>query len=91
TATFSWRSLFDDMAGRLGVAIGLALLAIGTVWFAIVMFDRRALRPANRRAIRLIESEALNRTLIRTAPAGLMLLSLANGDTMVRNEAAQAY
>ncbi|MCA7921135.1 response regulator [Burkholderia cenocepacia] len=90
-ATISWRSLFDDVAVRLGIAVGLALLAIGTVWFAIVMFDRRALRPANRRAIRLIESEALNRTLIRTAPAGLMLLSLANGDTMVRNDAAQAY
>ncbi|RQZ58819.1 sensor histidine kinase [Burkholderia cepacia] len=91
TATYSWRGLFDDVAVRLGIATGLALLAIGTVWFAIVMFDRRALRPANRRAIRLIESEALNRTLIRTAPAGIMLLALANGDTMARNEAAQAY
>ncbi|WP_321940108.1 ATP-binding protein [Burkholderia cepacia] len=91
TATYSWRGLFDDVAVRLGIATGLALLAIGTAWFAIVMFDRRALRPANRRAIRLIESEALNRTLIRTAPAGIMLLSLANGDTMARNEAAQAY
>ncbi|MCA8300652.1 response regulator [Burkholderia seminalis] len=91
TATHSWRSVFDDVAVRLGIATGLALLAIGTVWFAIVMFDRRALRPANRRAIRLIESEALNRTLIRTAPAGIMLLSLANGDTMARNEAARIY
>lgn len=91
TATISWRSLFDDVAVRLGIAVGLALLAIGTVWLAIVMFDRRALRPANRRAIRLIESEALNRTLIRTAPAGLMLLSLANGETMARNDAAQVY
>lgn len=91
TATMSGRSLFGDVAVRLGVAVGLALLAIATVWFAIVMFDRRALRPANRRAIRLIESEALNRTLIRTAPAGLMLLSLANGDTMIRNDAAQVY
>ncbi|MBR8144264.1 response regulator [Burkholderia sp. AU19243] len=89
TATMSWRSLFADMAAPLGTAVGLALLAIGTVWFAIVMFDWRALRPANRRAIRLIESEALNRALIRTAPAGLMLLSLANGDTLVRNDAAR--
>ncbi|CAB3750158.1 hybrid sensor histidine kinase/response regulator [Burkholderia puraquae] len=91
TATITWRTLLDDVAVRLGIAAGLALLAIGTVWCAIVVFDRRALRPANRRAIRLIESEALNRALIRTAPAGLMLLSLANGETMVRNEAAQAY
>ncbi|WP_269501802.1 hybrid sensor histidine kinase/response regulator [Burkholderia sp. IMCC1007] len=91
TATFSWRRVIGDMVAHLGIAIGLALLAIGTVWCAIVIFDQRALRPANRRAIRLIESEALNRTLIRTAPAGLMLLSLANGETMVRNEAAQGY
>ncbi|WP_175761421.1 hybrid sensor histidine kinase/response regulator [Burkholderia anthina] len=91
TATITWRALFDDMAVRLSITAGLALLAIGTVWCAIVVFDRRALRPANRRAIRLIESEALNRTLIRTAPAGIMLLSLANGEIMVRNEAAQAY
>ncbi|AXK61437.1 hybrid sensor histidine kinase/response regulator [Burkholderia sp. IDO3] len=91
TATITWRTLLEDMAVRLGIAAGLALLAIGTVWCAIIVFDRRALRPANRRAIRLIESEALNRTLIRTAPAGLMLLSLANGEIMVRNEAAQAY
>jgi len=40
-----------------------AAFAIALLWVAIVMFDRRALRPANRRAIRLIESEALNRTL----------------------------
>ncbi|HDR9484478.1 TPA: response regulator [Burkholderia aenigmatica] len=91
TATFSWRSLYDDMTIHLVIAGGLALLAIGTMWLAIVMFDRRALRPANRRAIRLIESEALNRALIRTAPTGLMLLSLSNGETVVRNEAAQTY
>ncbi|QTO45657.1 hybrid sensor histidine kinase/response regulator [Burkholderia latens] len=89
TATMSWRSLLDDVAAPLGTAVGLALLAIGTVWLAIVMFDRRALRPANRRAIRLIESEALNRALIRTSPAGLMLLSLANGETLMRNDAAR--
>ncbi|WP_322065019.1 hybrid sensor histidine kinase/response regulator [Burkholderia ubonensis] len=90
-ATFSWRSVLSDMATRLSVTIGLALLSIGLLWGAIVTFDRRALRPANRRAIRLIESEALNRALIRNAPAGLVLLSLANGDAMVRNDAMLAY
>ncbi|WP_186248896.1 MULTISPECIES: histidine kinase dimerization/phospho-acceptor domain-containing protein, partial [unclassified Burkholderia] len=90
-ATFSWRSVMGAVAIRAGLTIATALLAISLLWISIVTFDRRALRPANRRAIRLIESEALNRTLIRTAPAGLMLLSLANGDTMVRNDAAQSY
>ncbi|WP_323117893.1 ATP-binding protein [Burkholderia alba] len=88
---FSWRSVASATMARVGATLGIALFAIGLLWFAIVAFDRRELRPANRRAIRLIESEALNRALIRTAPAGLMLLSAADGETMVRNDAVLAY
>ncbi|WP_423382281.1 ATP-binding protein [Burkholderia sp. LMG 32019] len=90
-ATISWRAVLDDIALRAGVTVAPALLLIGLLWVAIVMFDRRALRPANRRAIRLIESEALNRTLIRTAPAGLVLLSFVDGEAIVRNDALIAY
>jgi len=90
-ATLSWRSILYDIAAALGVTLGVAVFAIGLLWGAIVSFDRRALRPANRRAIRLIESEALNRTLIRTAPAGLVLLSFADGEAIMRNEAMIAY
>ncbi|OXI18980.1 hybrid sensor histidine kinase/response regulator [Burkholderia sp. AU15512] len=89
--TFSWRSVARATAVGVSVTLAAALLAIAMLWIAIVTFDRRALRPANRRAIRLIESEAFNRTLIRTAPAGLLLLSAADGDTVVRNDAALAY
>ncbi|VWB11872.1 two-component system sensor histidine kinase/response regulator [Burkholderia lata] len=89
--TFSWRSVVRATAVGVSVTLAAALLAIAALWITIVMFDRRALRPANRRAIRLIESEAFNRTLIRTAPAGLLLLSAADGETMVRNDAALAY
>ncbi|RQS09803.1 response regulator [Burkholderia sp. Bp9002] len=90
-ATFSWRSVMAAVAMQVGLTVGTALLAIALLWIAIVTFDRRALRPANRRAIRLIESEALNRTLIRTAPAGLALLSLADGEAIVRNDTMLAY
>ncbi|RQZ14791.1 response regulator [Burkholderia sp. Bp9031] len=89
--TFSWRSVARATAVGVSVTLGAALLAVVTLWITIVTFDRRALRPAHRRAIRLIESEAFNRTLIRTAPAGLLLLSAADGETMVRNDAALAY
>ncbi len=89
--TFSWRSVLAAIAASASLTAGGALLAITVLWFAIVTFDRRALRVANRRAIRLIESEALNRTLIRTAPAGLVLLSLADGEAIVRNDAMLAY
>ncbi|MEN2469124.1 hybrid sensor histidine kinase/response regulator [Burkholderia sp. GS2Y] len=87
----SWQSVAMANATRIGITCVLALFGIAVLWTTIVMFDRRALRPANRRAVRLIESEALNRTLIRTAPAGLALLSLADGDTIVRNDAMTAY
>ncbi|WP_175691274.1 ATP-binding protein [Burkholderia anthina] len=89
--TFTWRSVLAALIARVSIMSGAALLLIAMLWFAIVAFDRRALRPANRRAIRLIESEALNRALIRTAPAGLVLLSLADGDAIVRNETMVAY
>ncbi|WP_063901582.1 response regulator [Burkholderia ubonensis] len=89
--TFSWRSIVAAIAVPAGVTAGTALVAIALLWLAIMLFDRRALRPANRRAMRLIESEALNRTLIRAAPSGIMLLSLADGETMVSNDAMREY
>ncbi|VWC65349.1 ATP-binding protein [Burkholderia lata] len=89
--TFSWRSVVRATAVGASLTLGAAVFGIAVLWLAIVSFDRRALRPANRRAIRLIESEAFNRTLIRTAPAGLLLLSSADGETMVRNDAMRAY
>ncbi|OXI83156.1 hybrid sensor histidine kinase/response regulator [Burkholderia sp. AU31652] len=89
--TFSWRSVAKATWVGVSVTLGTALFGIALLWFTIVLFDRRALLPANRRAIRLIESEAFNRTLIRHAPAGLLLLSVADGDTVVCNEAVLAY
>ncbi|WP_063909636.1 response regulator [Burkholderia ubonensis] len=89
--TFSWRSIVAAIAVPAGVTAGKALVAIALLWLAIMRFDRRALRPANRRAMHLIESEALNRTLNRAAPSGIMLLSLADGETMVSNDAMREY
>ncbi|KVP86814.1 hybrid sensor histidine kinase/response regulator [Burkholderia ubonensis] len=89
--TFSWRSIVAAIAVPACATAGTALVAIALLWLAIMRFDRRALRPANRRAMRLIESEALNRTLIRAAPTGIMLLSLADGETMVSNDTMREY
>ncbi|MBN3839059.1 hybrid sensor histidine kinase/response regulator [Burkholderia sp. Ac-20349] len=89
--TFSWRSVVRATLAGLSVTLGVALFGIALLWSTIVLFDRRALHPANRRALRLIESEAFNRTLIRNAPAGLLLLSVADGEAMVRNDAVLAY
>ncbi|MDS0790727.1 ATP-binding protein [Burkholderia pseudomultivorans] len=89
--TFSWRSIATALAPSLGATAGTALFALAALWLTIWAFDLRALRPAYRRAIRLIESESLNRMLIRTAPAGLALVSLADGDVIVRNDTMARY
>nr|WP_311767409.1 ATP-binding protein [Burkholderia stagnalis] len=90
-ATFSWQSVAAAVFKTVSLTAGIALFAISILWIGLVRFDLGALRPANRRAIRLIESEALNRKLIRAAPAGIILLSLADGETMVRNDAVLPY
>jgi two-component system capsular synthesis sensor histidine kinase RcsC len=88
---FTWRTVALALAPRFAMIAAFALFGFGLLWTGIVLFDRRVLRPAHTRAIRLIESESLNRTLIRTAPVGLTLLSLADGDVMVRNDTMLAY
>ncbi|MBR8460254.1 response regulator [Burkholderia dolosa] len=91
TMTFSSRSVAVALALPAGLTAGAALLAIAAIWAAIVRFDRRVLRPANRHAARMIERAALNRALMRTVPAGVMLVSAADGAALVRNEAMRAY
>ncbi|RDK04309.1 hybrid sensor histidine kinase/response regulator [Paraburkholderia lacunae] len=65
---------------------GWALLLAG-----IAIFNRKILAPSYLRAVRLKESEKLNKTLIRTAPIGLILLDEAGGNTLVRNEAMARF
>jgi two-component system, NarL family, capsular synthesis sensor histidine kinase RcsC len=90
-SSYTWHTVALAMAPRIALIAAFSLFGLALLWTGIVLFDRRVLRPAHLRAIRLIESESLNRTLIRTAPVGLTLLSLADGDVMVHNDTMLAY
>ncbi|OLL27430.1 hypothetical protein BTH42_33050 [Burkholderia sp. SRS-W-2-2016] len=66
-----------------------SLLTIGAlivvIWALVLLFDRRVYRPVLRRSHRVFESERLSRTLIKTAPVGLGLISLKNGTPLLRS------
>ncbi len=94
-----WTLLYVYPKGTVLRGIGTRLLEIGgavLVCFAlllggIVLINRRILIPSYFRALRLKESEQLNRTLIRTAPIGLALIDEDSGKVLLRNEAMARY
>lgn len=78
--------LLRAMAPRLiGIAAG-TLFGVALLVGAIVLVTRRVLDPSYLRATRLVDSERLNRTLIRTAPVGLALIAESTGAVLLRNE-----
>lgn len=87
----SWQAVLAAMAPRLvipGVVIATSLVLL---WLGIAIVRRRVLEPSQRRAARLVESEALSRTLIRTSPVGLSLLTKRRGDVIISNDAMNGY
>lgn len=81
------RALAPRLIG-IGVVAGLGLALLLGV---IVFVKRLILEPSYLRATRLLDSEHLNRTLIRTAPIGLALISEADGAVLLRNDAMARY
>ncbi|KWI48532.1 hybrid sensor histidine kinase/response regulator [Burkholderia pseudomultivorans] len=94
-----WTLLYVYPKGTVLRGIGSRLLEIGgalLVCFAlllggIVLINRRILIPSYFRALRLKESEQLNRTLIRTAPIGLALIDEDSGKVLLHNKAMARY
>ncbi|AIO45168.1 response regulator [Burkholderia cepacia] len=88
---YSMRAIVRGLAPRL-LAIFLAtLLGLTLLGVVIGVIDRRILGPAFRGATRLQEGERLNRTLIRTAPVGLALISESDGSIQLRNDVMAEY
>ncbi|MET5012825.1 hypothetical protein AAHH80_37380, partial [Burkholderia pseudomallei] len=66
---------------------GLVARFIGLVSPYALHVDRKRLIPNDRRAQRLLESEVLKRTILRTAPVGLGLLSAHDCSVLLQNNA----
>ncbi|VWB13106.1 hybrid two-component system kinase-response regulator protein [Burkholderia lata] len=88
---FTLRSLLATLGLRAGGYAALMLAVIALVWWLLVRFDRRVLKPDETRRRRTIESENLNRTIVEAAPSGIALLSLADGTVLLQNDTMRDY
>ncbi len=88
---FTLRSLLATLGVRAGGYAAIMLAAIALVWWLLVRFDRRVLKPDEARRRRVIESENLNRTIVEAAPSGIALLSLADGAVLLQNDTMRDY
>jgi len=88
---FTLRSLLATIGLRAGGYTALMLAVIALVWWMLVRFDRRVLKPDEARRRRVIESENLNRTIVEAAPSGIALLSLADGAVLLQNDTMRDY
>lgn len=88
---FTLRSLLATIGLRAGWYIAVMLAVIALVWWLLVRFDRRVLKPDDARTRRVIDSENLNRTIVEAAPSGIALLSLADGTVLLQNDTMRDY
>ncbi|MCS6505571.1 ATP-binding protein [Burkholderia thailandensis] len=84
---YSWKTIAAALALRFSLMTGFAAGIIVMLWVLAIQFDRKGLIPNYRRAQRLLESEVLNRAILRTAPVGLGLLSAHDGSVLLQNNA----
>ncbi|WP_027810672.1 sensor histidine kinase [Burkholderia cenocepacia] len=88
---FTLRSLLATIGLRAGWYVAVMLAVIALVWWLLVRFDRRVLKPDDARTRRVIDSENLNRTIVEAAPSGIALLSLADGTVLLQNDTMRDY
>ncbi|KWC16607.1 hybrid sensor histidine kinase/response regulator [Burkholderia ubonensis] len=88
---YSARTVLSGIAPRAAAIAAFTLLGLAILVTGLVLIRRRILEPSYLRALRLQESEELNRTLIRTAPVGIALIDEANGRMLLRNEVMSRY
>ncbi|MDR0241005.1 MAG: response regulator [Burkholderia sp.] len=88
---FTLRSLLATIGLRAGWYVAIMLAVIALVWWLLVRFDRKVLRPDDARTRRVIDSENLNRTIVEAAPSGIALLSLSDGAVLLQNDTMRDY
>ena len=83
--------IWQDIAqGTLLLAAACAALMAALLCWAWLV-DRRILRPTEQQSQRIQESESLNQGVFQTAPVGLMVVGLAQGDLLKINDLARAF
>lgn len=88
---YSPYAILAGLKYRLLTIGALAVVGWLLLWIRIAIYRRKILMPAYERAVRLKESQKLNRALIHTAPVGLSLLAHGDGRVIVDNNVMARY
>jgi two-component system capsular synthesis sensor histidine kinase RcsC len=88
---FTWRTLGVTLGPRLAAFAGAMILAMSAMWVFLILLDRNVFTPGYKHSKRVFESEALNRTMLKTSPVGLSLLSFENGEILLQNDVMKIY
>lgn len=88
---YQWSDMAAALAAPLAMAGGFAILVLCGLWVLLLYLDRRVFLPAIRRAQRVYQSEALNRTIIEMSPVGLCLIDAASGTPVLQNDLVRDY
>ncbi|WP_175964309.1 hybrid sensor histidine kinase/response regulator [Burkholderia pyrrocinia] len=88
---FSWRTIVAELWPRLAGYTAAMLFAISVLWTFLILLDRKVFTPGYQRSQRVFESENLNRTMVSTAPSGLVLLSFSSGAILLQNDVMHTW
>ncbi|MBV6694021.1 ATP-binding protein [Serratia quinivorans] len=87
---FDWWSILAAMRTTLTLTALLTLFVLALLWSFTFLLDLYLLKPLQRQARRVYDSERFNRTVVATAPVGLMILDAQSGELVTENTLAGA-
>ncbi|WP_164992143.1 sensor histidine kinase [Burkholderia stabilis] len=80
-----WQTILGELDSPVIATLTTSLGIIALIWILLLVFDHNVFRPTLAAAIRVSESEHLNRVLISTAPIGLALIDMDTAVPLLRS------
>lgn len=86
---FDWKSMSGTVIASVALSMSFAMFALAILWAGVIYFDSRVARPSERDAQGLIDAEALNRSIVDTAPVGITVFDPGGKIILLENDAAK--
>ncbi|MGC1547537.1 MAG: response regulator [Rhodanobacter sp.] len=88
---YSWHDIVREEGHVVAVTAVLAVLVLLVLWLFLWRLDRRIFTPTLARALRVYQSEQLNRAIIETSPVGLCLIATGDDTPIMENDLMRDY
>ncbi|KVV59050.1 hypothetical protein WT27_01915 [Burkholderia territorii] len=88
---WSWQTVLAALAPEIRGRVTRMMVVLCLLWLMMWGFDRMIFSPVYVSSQRVFDSENLNRLILSTAPVGLGLFALDNGDCLQENARMQRY